>query len=1443
MQPEQIHFRISACIRHRFHKYRRGQSNKRKEQFAKSMNKNSPTSGKGHLCVRFLAGILLSLLLGSSTGYAAGEEAVHFTWQTEEEILKLAEEGTDLREFFRYSIWDFLDKELLSELVQAGHTLEDAWMAIEACREEGDAAREQLSPDLRKITEAYEQNPEPLALEEQRIAGFSGAMSSALGNIPALGSGSHGPILKIHLSGETAFCARFGAACRTGMKYTSVPLSDIGLDEGKACTVRALLAQYREAQQIYNGPANYIMTQAGIWLVQNGKWTGDGEKMAKSIAPLFSKTPDCPSTAFAADYFRAIVEWMNHPDNRGKIENTGLEAWALGPNQYLVTATGEGGSLEELGAYARVKLVKKDSETGNIIADEAEFTILQWNGSTYEESGVSMNREGDDYVSDDLFRTEKNQGKFCLEESRAPHTGNQTGYRGDYEAGKKKQYLFQVKEGMKGDTLLITNEGGDFVNHRVTGKIVLKKLDVEADTYVEGTASHGSSSLDGAIYDLYAAEPVIHPDGVTGAVYRAGEWVAAGTVKNGSCTFENLYLGSYEIRERQKGETRADGKKLSYGEGYLLDETRYPVTLSYEGEETAIVQRQVVSRKEQVIKAKAVWEKVESAAGQGTIRYLQGAGFTVYRIDRLSRRSLFEKNSDGTWTEESIRKAYLVKGYTQDQPKYDFSGENEAIATLYVRDTSLREDTAGYWADAQEDLREGRLIPLGGHAYRVAELFSDKDGRVSTPYLPYGQYLVAETTVPKDHFMAPPFVLTFYQDRTEKIQTVGVTEDTPYGRNLRKSRGDTVNFWEAVYFSGVLDNEATEQLLRLYKKDMDTGKTVLLADTRFRIARLNEKTGEKTYLTHTSYYPDTVNREEFSTNREGYLQLPELLPVGLYQIEETEGPEGFYNDIPGGYVQFRVTTERAYRSLAGTGEEGSTLEGEQGSRDVLLILEHYGNRETRGVLTLRKAGEQLTGYEPAGLRQRLRGFLGLSEKRQFRYEMLPLSGAEYTVRAAEDIVTRDRQTDEEGKRTLWFRKGETVAVLVTGEDGQIDEVRPATAEYPDGHPILNIRHDGTEGSVSVTLPLGSYEIEETRAPWGYVKNTEIRTVTFTWEHQFQEFLYEEWREENRRVQAVPEEGYVNTGVGIRKTASENGQPLEGVSFGLYTPDGIYGKDGEQLVEAGTLLGICVTDEDGKGSFKVDLPIRSEHYGEQEHQNSGIYEIRELETPEGILMDAEPVQVEFRYVDDRTEYVVVRGEKRNKTSELKVAKRDLTDGEELPGARLTILEDWSGRVLHTWISDGTVREIRGLAVNGFGEKLEKTYTLTEQTAPQGYQKAESIRFALQEEEDGSWNRVWIWERDTGVWSPAADRTVILYNAPGGNPEQPESPDTPDTSKPSSGGSRKSGKAKSVQPVKAAPGGDDTPAVFYLGLFAVALLIIAAMWSYPHFRYRRSRKPRS
>lgn len=78
------------------------------------------------------------------------------------------------------------------------------------------------------------------------------------------------------------------------------------------------------------------------------------------------------------------------------------------------------------------------------------------------------------------------------------------------------------------DSYTITPTDGVMKNDRTLGEISISKVDLDAVRYVGGSAAHGTAlasgqahgdaTLDGAVYDLYAAEDITHPDGVTGVV-------------------------------------------------------------------------------------------------------------------------------------------------------------------------------------------------------------------------------------------------------------------------------------------------------------------------------------------------------------------------------------------------------------------------------------------------------------------------------------------------------------------------------------------------------------------------------------------------------------------------------------------------------------------------------------------------------------------------------------------------------------------------------------------------------------------------------------------------------------------------------------------------------------------------------------------------------------
>ena len=54
-------------------------------------------------------------------------------------------------------------------------------------------------------------------------------------------------------------------------------------------------------------------------------------------------------------------------------------------------------------------------------------------------------------------------------------------------------------------------------NDRVLGNILLTKVDLDAARYL-AAGSNGDTTLEGAVYDLYAADTIEHPDGVSGVV-------------------------------------------------------------------------------------------------------------------------------------------------------------------------------------------------------------------------------------------------------------------------------------------------------------------------------------------------------------------------------------------------------------------------------------------------------------------------------------------------------------------------------------------------------------------------------------------------------------------------------------------------------------------------------------------------------------------------------------------------------------------------------------------------------------------------------------------------------------------------------------------------------------------------------------------------------------
>ena len=998
------------------------------------------------------------------------------------------------------------------------------------------------------------------------------------------------------------------------------------------------------------------------------------------------------------------------------------------------------------------------------------------------------------------------------------------------------------------DSYTSTPVSGKFTNDRVIGEIVLTKSDL--DQAVEGadTALHGTAGIEGAVYDLYAAEDIQHPDGVSGVVDYSkivdangnpiwhttvltnGGWdtdylpvlakdhlVASAEIRDGVLAFANLYLGKYYLVERATGivlpvdgngqyyiagqypvldktlqptgeykplaansrgeytdyvyknqysavaERRAlsgvktyDGYYLSFATGYLCDEINHYETLTY-GSEAQYIIRGDDHSNDAVLKSGFELRKVVSTTGPGTpAPKLEGAGFTVYRVWDLSKVDEFQKNADGTYNVQSILDAYRKDSYDNDTPKYDFTGEGAAVARMFESDASLVAEynaslTAAYdYANGQGD----GWVPTGvENEYILSEIFTNEEGILRVTGLPYGQYLVVETTLPKDLFQADPFV---------------VTVDSAAPQSVMCQPDGSVTTPSNSYMTYNVLNEELEGYLQLIKIDAETGKPVKIADTSFQIYKI-EADGTETLLEMPD--PDsgntTTKTSTFYTDADGYLKTPEKLPLGRYRVVEVEGPEGFFNDEQYNVV-FELTSERVWEVIGNATDD----------MDDYIITEEYSNHETLGQLTIRKVGNVLTGYENG----------------QFQYEQGNLAGAAYEIRAHGDIATGDRQG------TLWYADGDLVATVTTGKEGQVDEVKFSPTRTQATYDFLTVSHDGTTGEVTITLPLGSYDITEVQAPYGFVHTDQTYTVTFGWNDQSNDMVLAQTivdhtqdgdevysydivnaadasdeqltgqpgtiRFENARVLPVPEtpEDLVDKiGVGIYKQDAETSQPLAGAVYELYTVDAIYDVNGNKLADAGTLLATSApTDDTGFTWFDVDVPIRGEAYagGETEpadgvwnaRYNSGNYEIVEITSPEGYRLDPTPIKVSFTCPGAQVAWQVVAATQADQPlDKLTIHKTDV-GGKELPGAELTVTT-LDGETIDSWVSGETPHTLPILEPDAEAqegtlrysdEDNEFVYTLHEDAAPDGYLVASDIQFKVERDEDG---RITVYTRAT------------------------------------------------------------------------------------------------
>ena len=291
-------------------------------------------------------------------------------------------------------------------------------------------------------------------------------------------------------------------------------------------------------------------------------------------------------------------------------------------------------------------------------------------------------------------------------------------------------------------------------------------------------------------------------------------------------------------------------KEITPPAGYLLDEEEHDVNCNYEGEQVETVKRNTVS-KEDVIKQP--FQLIKAADNDKTdADLLKGAGFSAYLISSLT---------------------------VKDDGSYDFTNATPIVLT-----------------------EDGKT-----------EMFTDERGYACSIPIPYGRYIVRETTTPHNFMPVDDFIVT-------------VTENST-----------TPQVWRVL-----LDDEFKAKL-KIVKQDDETKQPVLLANTEFKVYDLDAKK----YVEQVTTYPNTVVHKSYFTDENGYLILPESLKCGNYRIEEVSAPDGYTQNTQ--YVEIKVDKNTAYQMDSVSGDA--------------IITVTYENHPVKGKLVIHKSGETLKSFK------------------------------------------------------------------------------------------------------------------------------------------------------------------------------------------------------------------------------------------------------------------------------------------------------------------------------------------------------------------------------------------------------------------------------------------------------------------------------------------------
>ena len=618
--------------------------------------------------------------------------------------------------------------------------------------------------------------------------------------------------------------------------------------------------------------------------------------------------------------------------------------------------------------------------------------------------------------------------------------------------------------------------------------------------------------------------------------------------------------------------------------------------------------------------------------------------------------------------------------------------------------------------------------------------------------------MVFESTVPENLKGIRPFIVQISEDSREP-QVWRVFDDRPLQYYFKIVKKD------AQTQKPVLDNSAAYKIY-----DVEAEKYVEM------IVRYPKKEVVSVFRTNEEGYLITPEQLKCGTYRIEEVEAPEnYVQVGFENALLKDGKEVPLNEVAdGGTYQ-----EAKKAPITITVDSDTVHQVEEETGKFIVVIEQY-NDEAVGSLTIHKKGEKLSGASKVEekfltkMKNGVAGFVNqvssfftgeeVMEKEkgyEFDYEEGNMEGAEFAIHAKETIYTPDGQKDEAGNCIVKYEKDALVARMVTDKEGKAvlnnlpigkyyvveekagqncvldseakefeiaykgqevavdyvtmeltnqrqkvslsllkkdaetgkplegvvfglyaqEDIKNAAGEVVvEKDALIELGTTDEEGKLvfQADLPHGKYYIQEVEHKPGYLPNDEVYSFDASYTDQTLELLA--FSEEISNQPTITE---------FTKVDLTGGQEIEGAKMQILDQEGKVVEEWVSKKEAHVVYALA------PGEYIL--------HEEQAPTEQGYVRAEDVKFVVEETGDVQKVKME----DDHTK--------------VSISKTDITDGKEIEGAKLQIL-DQDGEVVESWTT-GEEHLIEYLPVG--------TYTLHEEAAVDGYIVANDVEFTVEE----------------------------------------------------------------------------------------------------------------